>query len=156
MIISMTVAVGVNGQIGLNNNLPWHNSEDLKLFKKRTTGHHVLMGRKTFESLPKPLPNRTHLVISRNPEYQKEGAITFPSVEEAIAFAKAKEEEELFIIGGASIYEATFHLADRIFLSRIDYDGEADRYFPEIDHKMWQLENSEQLETFLLETWYRV
>lgn len=150
MIISMIVAYGKNWEIGLNNQMLWHISEDFKNFKKITSGHHILMGRKTFESIlsvsakhscsgvGKALPNRTSLVLTRG-DFFHEGVYSFSDVQEAFNFARANGEEELFIIGGANIYETLFPYVDKMYLSEVDYEGEADAYLKEIDFSSWDL-----------------
>jgi len=138
MKISMIVAYGKNWEIGLNNQMLWHISEDFKNFKTITSGHHILMGRKTFESIGKPLPNRTSLVLTRG-EFSQEGVHAFNDVQDAFNFARENGEEELFIIGGANIYETLFPYVDKMYLSEVDYEGEADAYLKEIDFSSWDL-----------------
>ncbi|WP_320035063.1 dihydrofolate reductase [Halarcobacter sp.] len=138
MIISMIVAYGKNWEIGLNNQMLWHISEDFKNFKQITSGHHILMGRKTFESIGKPLPNRTSLVLS-NSGFEHEGVHTFNDVQEAFNFARKTAEEELFIIGGANIYKTLFPYVDKMYLSEVDFEGEADAFLEPIDFSTWDL-----------------
>ena len=127
MKISMIVAYGKNWEIGLNNEMLWHISEDFKNFKTITSGHHILMGRKTFESIGKPLPNRTSIVLS-NSGFKHEGVHTFNDIQEAFNFARESAEEELFIIGGANIYETLFPYVDKMYLSEVDFEGVADAF----------------------------
>jgi dihydrofolate reductase len=134
MIISLVVAVSSNNVIGKNNQLIWHLPADLKHFKQITTGHTVFMGRKTFDSIRKPLPNRKNVVISRSVT-EIDGCEVAPSLEEALKLAS---EEEVFIIGGAEIYRQALTIADRIYLTRIHHDFEGDTFFPEIDSQLWQ------------------
>ena len=134
----MIVAYGNNWEIGLNNQMLWHISEDFKNFKKITSGHHILMGRKTFESIGKPLPNRTSMVLS-NSGFSYEGVHTFNDINRAIEFARENAEEELFIIGGANIYETLFSYVDKMYLSEVDFSGEADAYLKEIDFSSWDM-----------------
>lgn len=134
----MIVAYGKNWEIGLNNEMLWHISEDFKNFKAITSGHHILMGRKTFESIGKPLPNRTSLVLTRG-DFQYEGVYTFHDVQDAFNFAREAGEEELFIIGGANIYETLFPYVDKMYLSEVDFEGEADAYLKQIDFSLWDL-----------------
>jgi len=115
----------------------WHIPEDFKLFKSRTMGHHMIMGRKTFESIGRPLPGRTSIILSRDSSFKAQGVFIFDDLEVAIDYAKERRESELFIIGGAQIYSQALPLADKIYLSRIDYNGDADAYFPKIDHSKW-------------------
>lgn len=143
MKISMIVAYGKNWEIGLNNQMLWHISEDFKNFKTITSGHHILMGRKTFESIGKPLPNRTSLVLSNN-GFEHEGVHTFNDVQEAFNFARSSGEEELFIIGGANIYESLFPYVDKMYLSEVDFEGEADAYLKEIDFSTWDLQEQKE------------
>ncbi len=131
MSISMIAAVGKNGELGKNNDLIWHFKEDMQFFKRTTIESTVIMGRKTFESLPKALPKRRNIVISGNPDYFAEGAEVVKSVEEAVNITK---HEKVFIIGGASIYKAFLPCCDNIFLTEIESDcHEADTYFPDFD-----------------------
>lgn len=148
MKISMIVAYGKNWEIGLNNQMIWHIPEDFKNFKAITSGHHILMGRKTFESIGKPLPNRTSLVLTRS-EFEHEGVHTFSDIQEAFNFARKSAEEELFIIGGANIYETLFPYVDKMYLSEVDYDGEADAYLKEIDFSTWDLAEEKNYEAIL-------
>ncbi len=136
-MITLIAAAGENNELGKDNDLVWHLPDDFKRFKKLTTGHHIIMGRKTFESFPKPLPNRTHLVITRNKEYQKEGAIVVHSLDEALL--KAQNDPQPFVIGGGEIYNLAIDTADKIELTRVHGTFEADTYFPEIDMDKWQL-----------------
>ncbi|MGM0520039.1 MAG: dihydrofolate reductase [Campylobacterota bacterium] len=145
MKISMIVAYGKNWKIGINNQMPWHISEDFKNFKAITSNHHILMGRKTFESIGRPLPNRTSLVLSRG-DFKQEGVETFSDVQEAFNFARANGEEELFIIGGANIYESLFDYVDKMYLSVVDYDGQADAYLKPIDFSNWDLQEERTYE----------
>jgi len=139
MKISMIVAYGKNWEIGLNNEMLWHISEDFKNFKTITSGHHILMGRKTFESIGKPLPNRTSLVLS-NSGFEHSGVHTFNDVQDAFNFARKNAEEELFIIGGANIYESLFPYVDKMYLSEVDFEGVADAFLKPIDFSTWDLE----------------
>lgn len=128
MSISMIAAVGKSLELGKNNDLIWHFKEDMKFFKETTTGHTVVMGRKTFESLPKALPNRRNIVISSNKDYVAEGAEVVTSLDEAL---KIIENEDAFIIGGGAIYKAFLPYADKLYLTEIDaFCDDADTYFP--------------------------
>ena len=138
MKISMIVAYGKNWEIGLNNEMLWHISEDFKNFKTITSGHHILMGRKTFESIGKPLPNRTSIVLS-NSGFKHEGVHTFNDIQEAFNFARESAEEELFIIGGANIYETLFPYVDKMYLSEVDFEGVADAFLKPIDFSILDL-----------------
>lgn len=128
MSVSMIAAVGKNLELGKNNDLIWHFKEDMKFFKDTTMGHTVVMGRKTFESLPKALPGRKNIVISSNAQYQAQGATVVTSVEEAIQIA---DNEEIFVIGGGKIYAEFLPYADKLYLTEIDAEcADADTYFP--------------------------
>ena len=139
-MVSIIVAVAQNGTIGDKNALLWHISEDLRFFKRTTSGHPVIMGRKTYESLGRPLPNRTNVVISRTAEHI-EGCTIARSLEEAIAMFPA--DEEVFIIGGAQIYALALDVADRFYLTRVEHDYEGVTKFPEWDESQWQLVEQE-------------
>lgn len=131
MSVSMIAAVGKNLELGKNNNLIWHFKEDMKFFKDTTMGHTVVMGRKTFESLPKALPGRKNIVISSNAEYQAQGATVVTSVEEALQIA---DNEEIFVIGGGKIYAEFLPYADKLYLTEIDAEcADADTYFPQFN-----------------------
>lgn len=131
MSVSMIAAVGKNLELGKNNNLIWHFKEDMKFFKDTTMGHTVVMGRKTFESLPKALPGRKNIVISSNAEYQAQGATVVTSVEKALQIA---DNEEIFVIGGGKIYAEFLPFADKLYLTEIDAECEdADTYFPQFN-----------------------
>ena len=136
MRLSLIVAMASNRAIGLNKQMPWHLSADLKKFKQITMGAPILMGRKTFESIGKPLVGRTNIIISRNPKYQQQGCFVFNSIEVALKTYHA--EPEVFIIGGASFYKAMLPLADRLYLTDIHQVFEADTFFPEINRSQWQ------------------
>jgi len=135
--LTIIVAAGENDAIGKDNKLIWHLSDDLKRFKNLTNGHHIIMGRKTFESFPKPLPNRTHVVITRQDNYQvPEGVIVVNSLEKAIEVAK--DDLQPFIIGGGEIYKQAITLADKIELTRVHENFDADTFFPKIDTSIWK------------------
>ncbi len=136
-MITIVVAMGKNREIGKNNQLLWHLSKDLKHFKDLTSGHPIIMGRKTYESIGKPLPNRTNIVISKKDDWFEEGILIVGSVKEAVKFAK-KIDEEVFIIGGGNIYEQTIDLADKLEVTLVDAELEADTFFPKINEKIWR------------------
>ena len=137
-MITIIAAIAKNNALGKNNDLIWHLPADLKRFKKITSGHFILMGRNTFESIGKPLPNRTTIIITRNKEYYKDGCLIAHSLEEAIELASS--EEQLFIIGGAQIYKETLAkgLADQLDITLVHQEFEADAFFPEIDKEIWK------------------
>ena len=116
-MITIIAAAGENNELGRDNNLVWHLPDDFKRFKKLTTGHHIIMGRKTLESFPKPLPNRTHIVITRNSDYKNDQVIVVHTMEEALK--KAENDSQSFIIGGGEIYRLGMEVADKIELTRI-------------------------------------
>jgi dihydrofolate reductase len=137
MKVSLIVAVSENDVIGKENDLIWHLPKDIKFFKEATLNHHVIMGRKNFESIPhkfRPLPNRTNIVITRQSDYKAEGSIVVNSVEEALKVAKSNGENEAFIIGGGQIYKIALekNLVDRIYLTRIHHSFDGDTFFPEL------------------------
>ncbi|TMM32311.1 dihydrofolate reductase [Polaribacter aestuariivivens] len=142
-MITVIAAIAKNNALGKNNDLIWHLPADLKRFKKITTGHYILMGRNTFESIGKPLPNRTTVIITRNKNYFKDGCLIAHSLEEALELAK--EEEKIFIIGGAQIYKETIEkdLADQLDITIVHKSFEADVYFPEINPKVWKIISKE-------------
>ena len=143
-MISIIVAIAQNGIIGDKNSLLWHIKEDMRFFRTTTSGHAVIMGRKTFESLgSKPLPKRKNIVITRS-EREFEGAYAAHSLEEAIAMAEG--DEEIFIIGGAQIYREALSVADRMYITRVERDYEGDTLFPEIDYTQWRLISEQRYE----------
>ena len=138
-MVSIIVAIAQNGTIGDKNSLLWHIKEDMRFFRTMTSGHPVIMGRKTFESLgSKPLPKRTNIVITRA-DREFEGALTAHSLEEAIRMAG--EDEEIFVMGGAQIYREALSVVDRMYITVVERDYEGDTSFPEIDFSQWELVN---------------
>ena len=136
-MISIIVAIAQNGTIGDKNALLWHIKEDMRFFRTTTSGHPVIMGRKTFESLgSKPLPKRTNIVITRA-DREFEGALTAHSLEEAIRMAG--EDQEIFIMGGAQIYREALSVVDRMYITHVECDYEGDTSFPEVDYSQWKL-----------------
>jgi dihydrofolate reductase len=135
-VISIIVAIAKNNVIGANNQLIWHISEDLKRFKTLTTGHHIIMGRRTFESIGKPLPNRTNIIVSRNKEYVADGCIVVASLEEALT--ESARDSEVFIIGGGELYRQALPLAHKLYLTRVHKSFDGDTYFPEINSGEWK------------------
>ncbi|KAB8156088.1 dihydrofolate reductase [Kordia sp. TARA_039_SRF] len=136
--LTIIVAAAENNVIGKDNQLIWHLSDDLKRFKKLTSGHHIIMGRKTFESFPKPLPNRTHIVITRQKNYKvPKGVIVVHTMKEAVSAATVADAEP-FVIGGGEIYKQAIPFATKIELTRVHHEFEGDTYFPEIDMKDWK------------------
>lgn len=143
-LVSLIVAISLNNAIGRNNQLLWHIGEDLKYFKKVTSGHTIIMGRKTWESLGRPLPNRRNIVISRS-QKAIEGAEVFPSIEDALAACGT--EKEVFIIGGGEIYKQTLPIANRLYLTIVaQMIDDADTFFPVIDFTQWNELEHESVE----------
>ena len=138
MIVSLIAAMDRKRGIGLDNQLPWRLSADLKKFRELTMGHHTIVGRKTFESIGKPLAGRQMIVVTRDRGFQAEGCIVCHSPEEAIQLASERGESEVFICGGAEIYTQSIALADRLYLTLVDADVAADTFFPKFDERDWQ------------------
>ena len=137
--VAFVVAVARNGVIGRQGKLPWRISSDLKRFKAITLGKPVIMGRKTWESLPKrPLPGRVNIVITRDRRYQAQGAVVAASIAEAVARARETESEEICVIGGSDIFHEMLPMADRLYLTEIDLEPEGDVVFPPLDPKAWR------------------
>ncbi len=141
MKITMIAAAGENEALGKDNDLVWHLPDDFKRFKQLTTGHHIIMGRKTFETFPKLLPNRVHIVITRDRDYTAEGVIIVHTIKEALA--KVENDENPFIIGGGEIYTLGMQYADCIELTRVHGDFEADAFFPIINENDWEIVEKE-------------
>ena len=137
--ITIIAAIANNNALGKNNDLIWHLPADLIRFKKTTTGHHIIMGRNTFESIGKPLPNRTTVIITRNENYKAAGCVVVNSLEKALEVAK--NDETPFIIGGAQIYKQAILLADKLDITEVHHSFDADVYFPEIDRNIWKETN---------------
>ena len=140
-VVTLIAAAAENNELGKDKDLVWHLPDDFKRFKHLTTGHHIIMGRKTFETFPKLLPNRTHVVITRKENYAPEGAIVVHSVEEALEVSK--DDPQPFVIGGGEIYKLSLPKADRIELTRVHGSFDADTFFPEFDEDKWKLVSSE-------------
>jgi len=141
MTVTIVVAIGENNAIGKDNELLWYLPKDLRHFKTITNGHTIIMGRKTFESVKKPLPNRRNIIITRNTELSIEGAEVVHTIDEALEISK--EDGEVFIIGGAEIYKQAMKHTDKIFLTVVHESFEADAFFPEIDTNLWEETASE-------------
>jgi dihydrofolate reductase len=135
-MITIIAAIAENNALGKDNQLIWHLPADLKRFKKVTLGHHIIMGRKTFESLGKPLPNRTTIIITRNKGYKQEGCIVVNSLQEAIEAASA--DKNPYILGGAEIYKQAMEIADKLDLTLVHHNFDADAFFPEINFNKWK------------------
>lgn len=140
-MITIIAAVAENNALGKNNDLLWHLPKDFKRFKEITSGHYIIMGRKTFESFPKPLPNRTHIVISRQENYAPEGCIVVDSLENALAICP--KDLDLFIIGGGEIYKQSINLVDKLDITKVHENFDATVFFPEIDMSIWKIDSEE-------------
>ena len=137
MTISLLVAMDEKRGIGKDGRLPWRLSSDLKRFRELTMGHHIIVGRKTFESIGKPLPGRQTIVVTRNPGYTVQGCLIARSVESAVELAESRGETEAFVIGGADIYAQALGIAARIYLTEVHAEVDADTFFPEFDRSAW-------------------
>ncbi len=143
MTISIIAAIAENNVIGKDNKLIWHISEDLKRFKQITSGHPVIMGRKTYESLPfKPLPKRKNIILSSQKDLKYEGAVVLNSKDAVLE--ECRNEEEIFICGGAEIYKLFLPLAEKLYITKVHHNFEGDTFFPEIDFSEWKIENISQ------------
>ena len=137
MKISAIVAAASNNVIGKNNDMPWHMPADLKHFKSITTGHHIIMGRKNYQSIGRPLPNRTNVIITSNRQFYVSGCKIVHSLEEALTIAHEANEREAFIIGGGSIYNLALPIIDKIYFTEIHAQIEGDVFFPALSNKLW-------------------
>ncbi|WML47788.1 dihydrofolate reductase [Neobacillus sp. PS3-34] len=142
-MISFIWAMDADRAIGKNNQLPWHLPEDLKFFKRVTMGHQIAMGRKTYESIGRPLPGRENIIITRNPEFEAKGCTVFHSVSEFVEYSK-QTDDEIFVIGGAEIFQETFEYAGKLYLTLIDESFGGDTFFPEFDLSEWSLVSREK------------
>ena len=129
--ISAVAAIGKNRELGKNGKLIWNIAEDMKHFKEITSGHAVIMGRKTYESIGRPLPNRTNIIITRNSDFTAQGCIVVQSIDEAISEAKKYDTQEVFIIGGGEIYKQAINLTNKLYLTIVNESAQADTFFPE-------------------------
>ena len=134
--LSLIVAVAHNGVIGRDNDLPWHLPADLQFFKRTTSGHTIILGRKNYESIGRPLPNRTNIVITRDKNYKAEGCLVAHSLDEAISLAG--NDNEIFIIGGAQVYAQALDRVERMYITEVDTEAEGDVLFPEFDKAQWR------------------
>ena len=137
MRVSMIVALAENNVIGKDNRLLWHLPADLAHFKRTTLGHHIVMGRSTYEAIGRPLPGRPNIVLSRNPDLVIDGVTVVGSLDEALAMAAAAGDDEPFVIGGGQIYEQALPHTDRIYLTRVHASFDGDTFFPELDNAEW-------------------
>ncbi|NMH27208.1 dihydrofolate reductase [Flavobacterium silvaticum] len=160
-MIVLIAAAAQNNALGKDNQLLWHLPDDFKRFKELTSGHYIIMGRKTFESFPKPLPNRTHVIITRQKGYNPEGCIVVHDMESALEVCP--KDQAVYVIGGGEIYNLALPYADRIDLTRVHASFEADAFFPEFDPTQWKLVSSvpheadeRHAQSFTFETWDRM
>ena len=144
MKVSLIAAVAENRVIGKDNDLIWSLPDDMRFFKETTMGHYIIMGRRNFESMPRALPKRINVVITRNEKYEAPGAIVVPTIEQALEVARNGGEEEAFIIGGGEIYKQTMDLADKLYITHVKANPEGDTWFPEIDESLWDLTCGEE------------
>lgn len=133
--LSMIVAMARNQVIGIENRLPWHLPEDLKHFRSLTMGHHLIMGRKTFESIGRPLPGRTTVIVTRDSDYRVEGCLIAHSIEQAIELSRT--DSEVFFVGGSTLYAQTLAMMDRLYITEIQAEYQGDAHFPEFDRSVW-------------------
>jgi len=147
MRISAIAAMSKNRIIGKDNQIPWYLPADLRFFQRTTMGHHVIMGRKNYESLGKPLKRRSNIIITRNPYFISSGCLVVHTLEEALSLAHEGGEEEAFIIGGGEIYRLALDYLDRIYLTTIDLITDGDVTFPEIDPDQWRVTSEESFAT---------
>lgn len=143
MIISTIVATAKNSIIGKDGQIPWYLPADLKYFKKTTLNHHIIMGRGTLESIGRPLPKRTNIVLTRNPFYAASNVLVTQNIKEALSIAATNGETEVFIIGGGTIYEQTKALWDRVYITEVNVEVEGDTVFPKLDPAHWKLLSTE-------------
>lgn len=163
MTISLVVAAASNNAIGKEGKLPWHLPNDMKHFKNVTWGLPVIMGRKTFESLGKPLAGRKNIVISRQPGWSAAGAVAVKNIDDALFLAKETDAKETMVIGGGEIYRTLFEKAKRIYLTRVEAEPEADTFFPSLNPKEWRLVSQKKYEAdekntynYSFQVWERV
>lgn len=141
MTVSLIAAIAQNRTIGKNNDLPWHLPDDMKYFMQTTKGHHCIMGRKNYDSIPekfKPLPNRTNIVVTRQRDFKAPNCVVVNSIDKGIEIARHANETEVFIIGGAEIYQQSLSYADRLYLTEIKAEIQGDTFFPAFDHAQWK------------------
>lgn len=163
MIISLVVAAATNNAIGLGGVMPWHLPNDLKHFKNVTWGMPVIMGRKTFDSLGKPLAGRKNIVITRQADWKAEGTVAVKSMEDALFLVKETDAKEAMVIGGGEIFKMIFDKAQRIYMTRVETEPEADTFFPAINPQLWRLVSQKNHEAdeknkfnYSFQTWERI
>lgn len=141
MTVSLIAALSKNRVIGKNNDLPWHLPDDMKYFMQTTKGHHTIMGRKNYDSIPekfRPLPNRTNIIVTRQLDFKAPGCLVVNSLEKGLDIARGNGEREVFIIGGSDIYTLGIPYADRLYLTEIDATIDGDTFFPQVNHSQWK------------------
>lgn len=154
--LSHIVAAAANGAIGKAGTMPWHLPADFRFFKAQTMGKAMIMGRKTFDSIGKPLPGRLSLVVSRDPTYAPAGAVVLPSIEAAISYAEDRRAEwgdEIFIIGGGEVYRQTMAIVDRIYLTRVHQNVDGDAFYPDVDPAQFRVVKEQPGEGDVPFTW---
>lgn len=163
MRLSLVVAAARNGVIGLDGEIPWRLPDDQRFFRKLTTGHCIVIGRKTFESIGKALPGRKNLVLSRRPHAPVEGIEFFRDLDSAVAWARRDGQTECFVAGGEAIYREALEIADAVYLTRVDAEPEGDTFFPALDPARFRCAEREEhaaderhAHAFAIETWLRV
>jgi dihydrofolate reductase len=134
--LNIIVAMARNGVIGIDNKMPWHIPGELKYFKNLTMGHHIIMGRKTYDSIGRPLPGRTTIIVTHDPEYVQDGCLVAHSMEEAVDLAV--RDDQVFFVGGSSLYKQALPLVERMYITEIQADYEGDAHFPAFDRKAWR------------------
>jgi dihydrofolate reductase len=152
MTVTLIAAVARNGVIGANGGIPWHLPEDFAHFKATTLGHTLVMGRATYDSIGRPLPGRTTIVLTRDPDWRADGVATAASIEAALALA----EGDVYVAGGAAVYEAALPYADEQLLSEIDLEPEGDTFYPDFDRTQWREASRERHEGFDVVRWERL
>jgi dihydrofolate reductase len=145
MNIAIVVAASMNNAIGKNNALPWHLKNDLQFFKKLTTNHCIIMGKNTYLSIGKCLPNRVNIILTSDVNFKVEGAVVRQSLQDAIDYCQRWKQETVFIIGGGQVYNQSMDVVTEIYLTRVEVEiADADAFFPELDSKRWTLQNAER------------
>lgn len=134
--LNLIVAMARNRVIGIDNKMPWHIPGELKYFKNLTMGHHIIMGRKTFESIGRPLPGRTTIIVTHDPAYAQEGCLIAHSLEEAVKLSEG--DDQAFFVGGSSLYEQALPLVERLYITEINADYKGDAHFPEFNRAVWR------------------
>jgi dihydrofolate reductase len=145
LIVSLIVAIDEKGGIGKDKHIPWHLPSDLRRFRKITMGHHLIVGRKTYETIGKPLPGRMMIIVTHQKNYIATGCLIVNSLDSALQLAAQRQETEVFIIGGGEIFEQAINLADKIYLTTVSANIDADVFFPKLDDLQWEIIKTEEL-----------